>query len=141
MQVKYRLGSAEETDLPAQAFDIVTAGQCWHWFEQKPALAEIRRLLDSHGKLIEAWAGHKSFKPKDDKDSDGEDFHGTKRRNDTHESTTDPDKAERTASLKMLRKIAKKAKCRITAGADKAYDTREHVFDLRANGITPHVAA
>jgi len=43
------------------------------------------------GTLIEAWASHKSFKPKDDQDSDGEDFHGTKRKNDTHASTTDPD--------------------------------------------------
>jgi transposase len=43
------------------------------------------------GTLIKAWAGHKSFKPKDDEDGDGENFHGTRRKNDTHESTTDPD--------------------------------------------------
>lgn len=52
-------------------------------------------LSDEHfsvdGTLIEAWAGHKSFKPKDDPGRDGEHFHGTRRRNDTHESTTDPD--------------------------------------------------
>lgn len=55
----------------------------------------IPLLSDEHfsvdGTLIEAWAGHKSFKPKDAKVGDGENFHGTTRKNDTHESTTDPD--------------------------------------------------
>ncbi len=47
--------------------------------------------------LIEAWASLKSFKPKKDDRSDrGDgngwaDFKGEKRRNDTHESTTDPE--------------------------------------------------
>jgi transposase len=58
-------------------------------------------LSDEHftvdGTLIEAWAGHKSFKPKGtDKPSGGSrnantDFRGEKRTNDTHASTTDPD--------------------------------------------------
>jgi transposase len=58
------------------------------------------------GSLIEAYASIKSFKPKDQKDEpDGDagdnngfksrnaevDFHGQKRSNDTHQSTTDPD--------------------------------------------------
>ena len=44
------------------------------------------------GTLIEAWASHKSFKPKDGSDdSDGSDFHGQKRKNDTHASTSDAD--------------------------------------------------
>lgn len=52
------------------------------------------------GTLIEAWAGHKSFQRKDGKDSKtppdddpgnpSVDFHGERRRNDTHQSTTDP---------------------------------------------------
>ncbi len=29
---------------------------------------------------------------------------------------------------------------RITVGSDKVYDTREHVANLRAMGVTPHVA-
>jgi len=60
-------------------------------------------LSDEHftvdGTLIDAWASMKSFRPKDggnDFSSGGGhnesvDFHGEKRRNDTHESTTDPD--------------------------------------------------
>jgi len=66
---------------------------------------KVRRLLSREhfsvdGTLIESWASLKSFRPKDgdDTDSDGgggrnpdRDFHGQKRHNDTHASTTDPD--------------------------------------------------
>jgi len=57
---------------------------------------KVRPLLsDEHfsvdGTLIEAWASYKSFRPKDDRDSDGNDFHGQKRKNDTHQSTSDPE--------------------------------------------------
>jgi len=53
-------------------------------------------LSDEHfsvdGTLIEAWASHKSFKPKDGgDDDDGANFHKQKRSNETHESTSDPD--------------------------------------------------
>jgi IS5 family transposase len=53
------------------------------------------------GTLIEAWASLKSFRPKDEKPEDRDppddpgnptvNFHGQKRRNDTHESMTDPE--------------------------------------------------
>ncbi len=44
------------------------------------------------GTLIEACASLKSFKPKDGSgDDDGENFHGQRRSNDTHASSTDPD--------------------------------------------------
>ena len=54
------------------------------------------------GTLIEAWASMKSFRPKGDDQGPGGgnawmDFKGEKRRNDTHESTTD-------AEAKLLRK-------------------------------------
>ena len=59
-------------------------------------------LSDEHfsvdGTLIEAWASMKSFRPKDGSGEppasgrNGErDFHGEKRSNETHASTTDPD--------------------------------------------------
>jgi transposase len=66
-------------------------------------LPQVKGLLsDEHfsvdGTLIEAWASMKSFRPKD---GSGEppaagrnaerDFHGEKRSNETHASTTDPD--------------------------------------------------
>ncbi|MGH9806651.1 MAG: IS5 family transposase [Terriglobia bacterium] len=59
---------------------------------------QVRPLLsDEHfsvdGTLIEAWASQKSFRPKDGSGDDdgGTNFHGQKRKNDTHASTTDPD--------------------------------------------------
>lgn len=69
------------------------------------AQPKVKKLLSSDhfsvdGTLIEAWASMKSVKPKD---GSGEppaggagrnaeaDFHGQKRTNDTHASTTDPD--------------------------------------------------
>jgi transposase len=54
-----------------------------------------RFMSDQHftvdGTLIQAWASQKSFRKKDGSDGDGTNFHGDKRSNDTHESTTDPD--------------------------------------------------
>ncbi len=51
-------------------------------------------LSDEHfsvdGRLVEVWAGHKSFKPKSDTDGNGGNFHGTTCKNNRHESTTDP---------------------------------------------------
>jgi transposase len=59
-------------------------------------------LSDEHftvdGTLLEAWASHKSFRPKDTANRPPEDpgnptvnFRGERRKNDTHHSTTDPD--------------------------------------------------
>lgn len=47
--------------------------------------------------------------------------------------------AERRASEKMLAAKSKKARHRITAGEDKAYDTADHVANLRAVNVAPHV--
>ncbi|MET4483653.1 transposase [Bradyrhizobium sp. F1.13.3] len=72
-------------------------------------LPQVRGLLSSEhfsvdGTPIEAWASMKSFVPKDGGDPPSgkqsgsgqgrnveRDFHGEKRKNDTHSSTTDPD--------------------------------------------------
>ena len=83
--------------------DRVLGGEVAEVFFQE-VLAEARRrslLSDEHftvdGTLIEAWASHKSFKPKDDSDADeggsnpSVDFRKQQRKNDTHASTTDPD--------------------------------------------------
>jgi hypothetical protein len=40
----------------------------------------------------------------------------------------------------MLKAKAKEAGHRITAGEDKAYDTADHVANLRTINVTPHVA-
>ena len=144
----------------------------------KPLLSDEHFSVD--GTLIEAWASHKSFRPKDgsgDEDG-GANFHGQQRKNDTHASTSDPDSrlyrkaagreaklcylghatmenrhglavagtvtlangiAERRASEMMLKAKAKEAGRRITVGEDKAYDAADHVANLRAINVTPHV--
>jgi transposase len=65
--------------------------------------AKLRRYVSSDhfsvdGTLLEAWASHKSFKPKDGPSSEPPagrnselQWHGEKRSNDTHQSTTDPE--------------------------------------------------
>ena len=143
----------------------------------KPLLSDEHFSVD--GTLIEAWASQKSFRLKDGSgDEDGANFHGQKRKNDTHASTSDPDSrlyrkaagreaklsemgyavmenrhglavagmvthangtAERRASEIMLKARSKAAGRRITAGEDKAYDTADHVANLRAANVTPHV--
>ncbi|OWW04770.1 transposase [Rhizobium sp. R72] len=153
---------------------------------------KVKRLLSTDhfsvdGTLIEAWASIKSFKPKggsgeSPSDAGGRnveaDFHGEKRSNETHASTTDPDAklyrkgkgkeaklcfmghglmenrhgllvnaylteasgyAERIAALHMVEPFCSRPQA-ITLGADKAYDTKDFVKDLRSMKVTPHVA-
>ena len=161
------------------------------FFDEVLAEANARDLLsDEHftvdGTLIEAWAGQKSFRRKDGTDAGPTDsdpgnptvnFHGESRKNDTHESTTDPEArmarkgdgkeaklsyaahvlmenrsglvvnmrvtlatgtCERAASIEMVQDIP--GQHRVTLGADKNYDTRDHVEQLREQKVTPHVA-
>jgi transposase len=56
----------------------------------KPLLSDEHFSVD--GTLIEAWASHKSFRPKDGSGAadGGANFHGQQRRNDTHASISDP---------------------------------------------------
>ena len=145
-------------------------------------------LSDEHfsvdGTLIEAWAGHKSFQrkdqptpPPDDPGNPTVDFHGEKRSNDSHESTTDPDArlarksggheaklaycgnvlienrnglvvdtellqcngtVERDAAMLMAERV--EGTERITVAADKAYDTKDFVSEMRGMNVTPHVS-
>lgn len=37
VSVKYMVAEAEDTGLPDGAFDVVSAGQCWHWFDREKA--------------------------------------------------------------------------------------------------------
>ena len=72
------------------------------FFQQVVAQARAQGLLSAEhftvdGTLIEAWAGHKSFRPKDrqqippdDPGNPSVDFHGERCSNATHQSTTDP---------------------------------------------------
>ena len=107
------------------------------------------------------------------------DFHGSKRSNATHASTTDAEArlykkgrgaaaklsymghalaenrhgliveaeltmatgtAEREAALRLIDAHAPGSTRQLTVGADKAYDTKAFVADLRTKCVTPHVA-
>src|ERR1700745_1147805 len=88
----------------------------------KPFMSEEHFTVD--GTLIEAWASHKSFRRKDGKGKPPEaggdvDFHGEKRRNETHESTTDPDA-----------RLFKKSK-----GSEAKLGYRGHVLMENRNGL------
>jgi transposase len=80
---------------------LVNEDLAQRFFDAIVRIARERDLLSSEhltvdGTLIEAWAGAKSFKPKDGPPppSDGHggvDFRGRPRTNDTHASSTDPE--------------------------------------------------
>jgi len=74
------------------------------FFTQVMAQADKKNLLSKEhfsvdGTLVQAWASHKSFRPKDGSDdppsgagrNSQADWKKQRRSNDTHESTTDPD--------------------------------------------------
>ena len=52
LAIAFRCGRAEATGLADAAFDLVSAGQCWHWFDRTAAAAEVRRLLKPGGHLL-----------------------------------------------------------------------------------------
>ncbi len=96
--------------------------------------AQGKRLMSSEhftvdGTLIEAWASLKSFRPKGEKPEDREPpddpgnptvgFHGEKRSNKTHESTTDPEA-----------KLAKKGK-----GKEAKLSFAQHLLMENKNGL------
>ena len=51
-QVEYRVAKAEDTGLPEGSADVVSAGQCWHWFDRPRAAREVARLLRGRGRLL-----------------------------------------------------------------------------------------
>lgn len=90
------LGHATTEVFFAQVVELARAGR---WVSNEHFSAD--------GTLIEAWASMKSFRPKDEPPqgpgagNPWQDFHGEKRSNQTHQSTTDPE-------AKLLRKGAGK---------------------------------
>jgi len=111
----------------AQAFFTAVVGQ----IRKKKLLSDEH--FSVHGTLLEAWASHKSFRRKDgsggapsddDPGNPTVDFHGERRTNQTHRSTTDPDAL-----------LAKKAK-----GKEAKLSYAAHVLIENRNGIIVETA-
>jgi transposase len=111
---------------------LLAGGVASTLFAEVLAQARSRALLSSEhftvdGTLIEAWAGHKSFKrkdgsdqrPPDDPGNPTVDFHGERRSNATHQSTTDPEA-----------RLAKKG-----AGKEAKLSFAGHVLMENRNGL------
>jgi SAM-dependent methyltransferase len=60
VHVDYLCRAAENTDLPDRSFDLIIAGQSWHWFNRLRVAAECRRILVSGGALV---IGHFDWLP------------------------------------------------------------------------------
>jgi SAM-dependent methyltransferase len=54
-RVRFAIARAEHTGLAAASFDLVTAAQCWHWFDSDAAMAEMHRILRHRGVLAIAY--------------------------------------------------------------------------------------
>ena len=52
VRVAYQVGRAESTGLDAAQWDVVSAGQSWHWFDRAKAADEARRVLVAGGALV-----------------------------------------------------------------------------------------
>jgi len=52
LDVNFIEARTESTGRDDAIFDIVTAGQCWWWFDEDEALAEARRVLVPRGRLL-----------------------------------------------------------------------------------------
>ncbi len=48
-------GTAEDTGLPNESADLVTAAQAFHWFDPDAALPEFKRLLRPDGLVAVVW--------------------------------------------------------------------------------------
>lgn len=51
-RARFEEGLAERTGQADEAFDLVVAAQCWHWFDRGLAAAEARRVLRPGGALL-----------------------------------------------------------------------------------------
>ena len=54
-KIVWRHGTAEETGLPASAYDLVTMASSFHWPDFDKACAEFQRILRPGGRFVALW--------------------------------------------------------------------------------------
>jgi len=54
-EVRATVGSAEQIPVPDRSYDVVVAGQAFHWFDPETALPEIARVLRPEGRIALLW--------------------------------------------------------------------------------------
>jgi SAM-dependent methyltransferase len=52
LDIRFFVGSAEKTGEPDETYDLVSAGQCWWWFDSDRAANEAVRVLVPGGRLL-----------------------------------------------------------------------------------------
>jgi ubiquinone/menaquinone biosynthesis C-methylase UbiE len=55
MDIIYKVCYAESTGLNSHEYDIITAVQCFMYFDKEKVLSEIKRLLKQDGKMVVIW--------------------------------------------------------------------------------------
>ncbi len=63
LAVEFRVATAEETGAADASFDVVTANQCWLYFDKARVLAEVRRVLAPGGVLVTSHFSYLSTDP------------------------------------------------------------------------------
>jgi SAM-dependent methyltransferase len=53
--IDYKIGYAEAIPLADDMADVVSAGQCWHWFDGPRAAKEISRITRPNGRVVVAY--------------------------------------------------------------------------------------
>ncbi|MCZ6836392.1 MAG: class I SAM-dependent methyltransferase [Planctomycetota bacterium] len=51
-RVTFEVARGESYEAPAQSFDLITAGQCWRWFDPDVTLPHFMKLLKPGGGLV-----------------------------------------------------------------------------------------
>ena len=64
LQIAFRQSGAEDLPFEDNAFDVVTANQCWLYFDLKKTIPEVLRVLDAGGLLVVSYF---SFLPRLDR--------------------------------------------------------------------------
>lgn len=52
MDIQYVVCAAEEIDFPDQSFDVITACQCFWYFDHERIMPELARMLKDNGRLL-----------------------------------------------------------------------------------------